>query len=328
MAEKMAGKMAGGGPEKLPIGFAGLGTNDLPPGVQLKRGKVRDSIDLGEQLVIVTSDRVSAFDQVLAVVPYKGEILNRLSLFWFKKTADIVENHINEELSARTVVVKKATVLPIEVVVRGYLTGSAWRDYAAGKSVSGVRLPSGLEQYQQFDSPLVTPSTKEQWGTSAGHDRPISREEIIDRGIVPETLYREVEETALRLFARGTTIAAARGLILVDTKYEFGLINGRLTLVDEVHTPDSSRYWYADDYRRRIADRQPPRRLDKEFLRAALMEQGYMGDGPAPEIPPELIQSLSERYQETFSVVTGRRFESQSLSIEAEKEVLRSYLVR
>ncbi len=308
--------------------FGGLDPVDLPPGIELRSGKVRDSIDLGDRLVIVTSDRVSAFDQVLAVVPHKGEILNRLSLFWFDKTSDILDNHIEEKLTARSVVVRKAQVLPIEFVVRGYLTGSAWRDYSAGRAVSGISLPAGLKQFHRFDRPLVTPSTKEEWGGHAGHDRPISREQIIAQGIVPKPLYLEVEDLALRLFARGAALAADRGLILVDTKYEFGLIEGRLTLVDEVHTPDSSRYWHADDYEKRLVDGLPPRQLDKEFLRAALIEQGYMGDGPVPDIPSDLVESLSERYQETFAVVTGSDFVAQALPIEAEKEVLRSYLAR
>ena len=205
--------------------FQGILSGDLPDGTDLFKGKVRDIISLKDEMLILTSDRISAFDRILSTIPCKGEVLNLLSLYWFDQTKDIIPNHIRERVSARTVRVSKCRVLPVEVVIRGYLTGSAWRDYQEGKAVSGIALPPGMRNNQRFETPLITPSTKAEQGD---HDMPISGPEIVSSGLVEEKLWQEVEEKALALFARGTEKAAERGLILVDTKYEFGLLEGKL----------------------------------------------------------------------------------------------------
>jgi phosphoribosylaminoimidazole-succinocarboxamide synthase len=288
------------------------------------RGKVREIWTFGDRLVILTSDRVSAFDRVLTTIPCKGEILNRISLFWFNKTTDIVANHIIESPSPRAVIVRRCDVVPIEVVVRGYLTGSAWRDYEKSGKVSGIGLPSGLREYQQFPQPLLTPSTKE----SEGHDRPISREEIMAEGRVTKDLWLRIESVAQSLFRRGTEIAGANGLILVDTKYEFGIHDGELVLIDEIHTPDSSRFWYASDYADRFARGERPRQLDKEYLRRWLMEQGFMGDGQPPVIPDDVRVETSLRYVEAYERITGTTFEAQSGGAEQEFSAIRAALAQ
>lgn len=282
----------------------------LPAGLGISRGKVRDVVDLGNELLIATTDRISAFDRVLSTIPCKGEVLNTLSLFWFGKTADIIPNHVVEEVSPRTVRAVKCRVLPVEIVVRGYLTGSAWRDYQKGTSVSGIALPQGMRCNQKFPEPLITPSTKEEKGK---HDRPISREEIVSGAVVPRAMWERLEETALALFRRGTETAAARGLILVDTKYEFGLKDGTLRLVDEVHTPDSSRYWYADTYESRFCSGEKQRELDKEYLRQWLLERGFSGDGTPPAIPDDVRIETAWKYVTAWQTITGTPFTPRSL---------------
>ncbi len=284
--------------------FKSLG-NTLPSGKSVSSGKVRDIVDLGDRLVISTSDRISAFDRVLSTIPCKGEVLNRMALHWFKKTSDIIPNHIIESISPRTVAVKKCSVLPVEVVIRGYLTGSAWRDYSAGKAVSGIELPAGMKMNQAFDTPLITPSTKAEMGL---HDEPIAASEIVSRGLVDKEIWAQVEDAALRVFARGTEECARQGLILVDTKYEFGLLDGELVLIDEVHTPDSSRFWFADTYREKFEAGEDPRKLDKEYLRKWLMDQGFMGNGEAPAVPDEVRIETARRYVEAFERITGTAF--------------------
>jgi phosphoribosylaminoimidazole-succinocarboxamide synthase len=305
--------------------FPGFSAGDFPAGVSLYTGKARDIIDLGNELLITVTDRISAFDRVLALIPAKGEILSRISLWWFDKTRDVCPNHITARLSARTTLVRKVKIIPIEVVVRGYLTGSAWRDYAGGKAVSGLRLAPGMKKDQIFETPLITPSTKE----AAGHDEPISEREIVERGIAPADVWGRVREKALALFRRGTEIAASRGLILVDTKYEFGLLpGGELILADELHTPDSSRYWYSASYEEifRAGGRQ--RQLDKEYFRSWLIDQGFMGDGEAPSIPDSLRNEVSARYIEAYEAIIGEKFTKNSLPFEAEREILQRYICR
>ena len=277
----------------------------LPAGAPLVRGKVRDIVDRGSEMLITTTDRISAFDRVLTTIPCKGEVLNSLSLHWFRATSDIVPNHVREEVSPRTVRVEKCEILPVEVVVRGYLTGSAWRDYKAGAAISGLRLVPGMRFNQRFAEPLLTPSTKEEKGT---HDRPVSREELISSGRVSQAVWENVEHISRALFARGTELAGRAGLILVDTKYEFGMRGGRLTLVDEVHTPDSSRYWYADSYGELYGAGQPQRELDKEYLRQWLLARGWKGDGPQPEIPDDVRVEVARRYVTAGEAVMGETF--------------------
>ncbi len=266
---------------------------------------MRDIVDRGSEMLITTTDRISAFDRVLTTIPCKGEVLNTLSLFWFHATEDIIAHHVREEVSPRTVRVAKCRVLPVEVVVRGYLTGSAWRDYQKGSAVSGIRLPSGMRFNQRFDRPLLTPSTKEEKGS---HDRPVSREELIASGRVEKAVWEEIEERALALFQRGTELAAANGLILVDTKYEFGILDGRLTLVDELHTPDSSRYWYAETFPSLFAQGEPQRELDKEYLRRWLMSRGWQGEGTPPALPDDLRVEVAGKYLAAWETITGKTF--------------------
>lgn len=294
--------------EALKHTFSGL-PESLPSGRPVVSGKVRDLVDFGSQVVISTSDRISAFDRILSTIPCKGEVLNRITLYWFEKTSDIIPNHLVRALSSRTAAVKKCEVLPVEVVVRGYLTGSAWREYQAGKAISGIELPPGMRADQAFDPPLITPSTKAEPGL---HDEPISAEEIIGRGLVEEDVWGRVEETALRLFARGSAECLSRGLILVDTKYEFGLLDGELILIDEVHTPDSSRFWFADRYEENFAAGREQEKLDKEYLRQWLISQGFMGNGEAPEIPAQVRIETAKRYLKAFELITGERFEPES----------------
>jgi phosphoribosylaminoimidazole-succinocarboxamide synthase len=269
------------------------------------KGKVRDILDLGSALFIYTTDRISAFDRVLAAIPFKGEILNQISLFWFKKTEDIIDNHIIKEVTPRSVLVKKCTIIPVEVVVRGYLTGSAWRDYQKGRPLSGIRIKQGMRRNEKFPEPVITPSTKAELGV---HDEPISREEIIKQGIVTEADWGKIEETAIALFKRGTGIAARQGLILVDTKYEFGLADGKLLVADEIHTQDSSRYWYKDTYEELFKKDKDQRKLDKEFFRKWLMDRGYTGDGPPPGITEDVKMGIVDRYKKAFHMITGSEF--------------------
>jgi len=275
------------------------------PAAAAYKGKVRDILDFSSTMLICTTDRISAFDKVLATIPCKGQVLNQISLYWFNQTASIVQNHIIEELSPRAVLVKKSKPLPVEVVVRGYLTGLAWRDYQKGNPISGITLPSGMKLNQRFETPLLTPSTKAERGT---HDLPISRAEIISSGIVKKAVWEEVEKKALSLFKRGSEIAKAHGLILVDTKYEFGIYNDELILIDELHTPDSSRYWYCDTYDQLFKKGEKQRKLDKEYLRQWLMEHNYMGDGEPPQIPDEIRMHVAWLYITAFETITGKSF--------------------
>jgi phosphoribosylaminoimidazole-succinocarboxamide synthase len=295
----------------------------LPASARLSRGKVRDVVDLGTELLITTTDRLSAFDRVLTTIPCKGEVLNTISLYWFKAMSDVIPHHVREEVSARTIRAAKCGVLPVEVVVRGYLTGSAWRDYQKGSAVSGIRLPAGMRLNQRFDRPLLTPSTKEQSGT---HDRPVSREDILAEGLVKKVIWEQVEEASMALFRRGTEIAARRGLILVDTKYEFGLQGDRLLLVDEIHTPDSSRYWHADTYERLFAEGASQRELDKEYLRQWLLARGWKGDGVPPEIPADVRVETARKYIQAWEAVTGRTFVPSALGGKEESSLVASRL--
>jgi phosphoribosylaminoimidazole-succinocarboxamide synthase len=315
---------------RLGDAFPGIDDNDVK-GQSLYKGKVRDVVDLGDRLLIVASDRISAFDRVLSTIPFKGEVLNRIARFWFDKTADVIRNHIipDSELgvslskkTGRAIIARKAEMLPVEVVVRGYLTGSAWRDYEAGRSVSGIRIPAGMKVNQAFPTPLITPTTKE----SEGHDKPISCQEVVSTGLVKADLWKQVEQAALGLFARGQSIAAANGLILVDTKYEFGLVGGELTICDEIHTPDSSRFWYADSYAGLFAKGEKQRELDKEHFRRWLMDRGYMGDGNPPSITDDIRVEVAQRYMTAYETVTGEKFAPIAASAEAEQEFLVSLL--
>jgi phosphoribosylaminoimidazole-succinocarboxamide synthase len=290
----------------------------------VSRGKVRDVVRGEKALLLVASDRISAFDRVLTTVPFKGEVLSRVSAWWFERCADIIPNHVlpgGDPASlglGRATLVRRAEMLPVEVVVRGFLAGSAWRDYRAGNTVSGIALPKGLSPNERFPIPLITPSTKEE----GGHDRPISGAAIVSSGLVREDVWHEVEVAALSLFRRGQELAARSGLILVDTKYEFGLEGGRLILADELHSPDSSRYWLADSYERLFFSGDDQRELDKEPFRRWLAERGFTGEGSVPPIPDSVRIETAWRYVQAFEAITGESFESIGADPQSEAEII------
>lgn len=276
----------------------------------LYHGKVRDVYDIDNRyLVMVATDRISAFDVVLPEgIPYKGQVLNQIAAHFLEATADIVPNWKIAVPDPMVTVGVKAQPLKIEMIVRGYIAGSAWREYAKGaREICGVKLPEGLKENEKLPEPILTPTTK----ADAGHDENISREEIIRQGIVPEKVYEQVERYALQLFARGTEMAARQGLILVDTKYEFGKHDGKVILIDEIHTPDSSRYFYADGYQERFEKGEEQRQLSKEFVRRWLIENGFMGrqGEKVPEMTEEYCREVSDRYIELYEHITGMKFE-------------------
>ena len=275
------------------------------------RGKVRDVYALPDnRLVLITTDRISAFDHVLRqAIPLKGQVLNQLAAFFFERTSDVVPNHVLTVPDPNVTVAVRCEPLPVEFVVRGYLAGHAWRVYRdGGRTLCGERLPDDLRESERLPSPLLTPATKAQ----EGHDEDISRAELLRRGIVDAPTLEEAADYAMRLFRRGTELAARQGLLLVDTKYEFGRDpEGRLLVIDEVHTPDSSRYYYAEGYEERLAEGEPQRQLSKEFVREWLMVQGFQGkEGQSlPDMPPEFVREVTGRYIELFERLTGGPFE-------------------
>ncbi|MCB8919533.1 MAG: phosphoribosylaminoimidazolesuccinocarboxamide synthase [Ardenticatenaceae bacterium] len=279
---------------------------DVPGWGEKDSGKVRDIYRRDGQRLLITTDRVSAFDRVLGAIPYKGQVLNQLSAWWFEQLSDIVANHVIAVPDPNVTLAHEAAPLPVEVIVRGYITGvtktSLWYLYDQGdREPYGIPLPDGLQKNDALPSPIITPTTKAEKG---GHDERLTRAEILARQIVPTALWEEIEAVALAVFARGQAVAQAAGLILVDTKYEFGLVNGRLTLIDEVHTPDSSRYWIADTF---DASGEPAN-FDKEFLRKWFAAQGYRGDGEAPQMPADFVAQVAARYIAAYEKLTGRVF--------------------
>lgn len=270
-------------------------------------GKVRDTYRRGTERILVTTDRLSCFDRVVTTVPFKGQVLNQLAYFWFRATADIIANHVIAVPDPNVLVARECTIVPIEVVVRGYLAGSAWRDYSAGKTISGISLPPGMESGQKLQRPVLTPSTKEARGA---HDLPISEQEILSGGLVSQEIWSEIRTAAFALFQRGTEIAERNGLLLVDTKYEFGLLDGKVILADEIHTLDSSRYWVASSYEGRLARGEPPEMLDKEPTRQWLLAQGFKGDGPIPHFSDEHRVAIAQHYISAYQRITGATFEA------------------
>ena len=273
-------------------------------------GKVRDVYSIGEDtLIMIATDRISAFDVILPEgIPYKGQILNQIAAKFLDDTADIVPNWKVSTPDPMVTVGKRCVGYPVEMIVRGYLCGSAWRAYKSGvREICGVKIPEGMKENEKFPTPIITPTTKAEIGT---HDEDISREEIIARGLVPEEEYKQIEQYALALFARGQEIASKHGLILVDTKYEFGRHNGQVMLMDEVHTPDSSRYFYKEGYQERFEQGLPQKQLSKEFVREWLMENGFQGkEGQqVPEMTPAIVGSITDRYVELFEGITGDKF--------------------
>lgn len=274
-------------------------------------GKVRDSYVQDGRRILVATDRVSAFDVVLGTIPLKGQLLNQLAAFWFERTSALAPNHLISVPDPCVSIVKECRLLPVEFVVRGYLTGSTstsiWVRYDAGDRLyCGHRLPDGLRKHQKLPQPLLTPTTKAEHGQ---HDELTSKDELVARGPISAELYERAEALTAALFRAGSEWAASRGLILVDTKYELGLDErGELVVVDEIHTPDSSRYWYRDTYEQAMAQGRDPQALDKEYLRRWLVEQGYRGEGAPPAIPDEVRCEAARRYIEAFERVTGASF--------------------
>ncbi len=282
---------------------------NLPGQSNFYKGKVRDVYTIGNKfLVMVVTDRISAFDVVLPEpIPYKGQVLNQIAAKFLQATRDIVPNWVIDVPDPNVTIGKICEPFKVEMVIRGYLAGHAWREYQAGKrSVCGVTLPEGLKENDRLPEPIITPTTK----ASVGHDEDISREEIISRKIVSEKDYLLLERYTRALFQRGTEMVADLGLILVDTKYEFGMTDGLIHLIDEIHTPDSSRYFYKDGYEERQARNEQQRQLSKEFVRKWLIDNGFQGkeDQMIPEMTPEFVNSISERYIELYEHITGDKF--------------------
>lgn len=279
----------------------------------LQRGKVRDCYVAGGQRAIVVSDRLSAFDRIVATIPFKGQVLNGISSFWLEQTKDVCPNHLIRVADPAVSVVHECQPFPIEMVVRGFLTGSSptsiWTHYADGaRTYCGHALADGLTKHARLPRPLVTPTTKAE--TGHGHDEPISASQAVEQGLVGADEFEQLSQLALDLFAFGQKLVAERGLVLVDTKYEFGRMpDGRVVLIDEAHTPDSSRYWYEDSYRMAMAEGGDPKALDKEYVRRYLGELGYRGDGDPPPLPDDVRIEAARRYVEIYEQVTGRTFE-------------------
>ncbi|MCL1947270.1 MAG: phosphoribosylaminoimidazolesuccinocarboxamide synthase [Chitinivibrionia bacterium] len=291
-----------------------------------KAGKVRDQFDLGDKLLLITTDRQSAFDRILAQVPFKGQVLNQVSAWWFEQTKDIVKNHVISIPDPNATLAKKCKVFPIEFVMRGYLTGStstsAWTQYKDGKrNICGNILPDGMLKNQKFEKNILTPTTKDD-----EHDENISAKEIVEQGIIPADKWEKLSKISFALFERGQQIASQHGLILVDTKYEFGEdANGEITLIDEIHTPDSSRYWLLDKYDENFAQGKDPENIDKEFLRLWFRDNcDPYKDKVLPKAPDELVAELSRRYILLYETITGKEFSvdtSQTISQRLKKNL-------
>ena len=282
---------------------------NFPGQTAIYKGKVRDVYSIGDDLlVMVASDRISAFDHILPKgIPFKGEVLTGIAATFLRATADIVPNWLVATPDPVVSVGVRCNPYPVEMVIRGYLAGHAWREYKAGRRIlCGVTMPEGMKENDRFPQPIITPATK----ATEGHDLDISREDIIAQGIVAEAEYVQMEDYTRKLFQRGTEMAAAKGLILVDTKYEFGNHNGTVMLIDEIHTPDSSRYFHAEGYAERQAKGEAQRQLSKEFVREWLMDNGFQGkDGQQmPFMPDEFVQTVSTRYIELYELITGHKF--------------------
>jgi len=290
---------------------------NFPGQLSVYHGKVRDVYTLKNDLVVmVASDRISAFDHVLPKgIPFKGQVLNQVATMFLDATKDIVPNWLLATPDPSVAVGLACEPIRVEMVIRGYLAGHAAREYAAGKRmICGVEMPEGLKENDRFPEPILTPASK----AEEGHDEDISREDILLKKIVPEAIYLQMENYTRALFERGTEIAAKRGLILVDTKYEFGLLNNKVILIDEIHTPDSSRYFYSDGYNERQIKGEPQKQLSKEFVRQWLMENGFQGlEGQKiPEMPEEFVQTITDRYIELYERITGKIFiKSETLDI-------------
>jgi len=297
---------------------------EIPGATNIYHGKVRDVYTIDDRLlVMVATDRISAFDVVLPrPIPYKGQVLNRIAAYFLKATSDIAPNWLLAVPDPRVSIGYKCAPVKVEMVIRGYLSGHAWREYKSGRRmICGVPMPDGMRENDKFPEPIITPTTK----ADAGHDADISREEILAQHLVQEEHYIQMEKYTRDLFARGTEMAAKQGLILVDTKYEFGLYDGKIILMDEIHTPDSSRYFYLDGYAHRQENGEHQKQLSKEFVREWLIDNGFMGkEGQTvPVMTDDWVQTISARYIELFEKVTGEKFQGVDT---AEGEILTNIL--
>lgn len=292
-------------------------------------GKVRDWFVKDSLRILAATDRISAFDKVLGAVPFRGAVLTKLSEFWFEKTRDIVQNHMIGVIDPNVMLVSECAALPVEVIVRGYITGvtdtSLWKKYAEGERVIyGIKFPEGLIKNQKLKKAVITPTTRATG--PGGHDEPIEAKEIVKQKLVPNNIWRQIEKVAIKLFERGTKIADKAGFILADTKYEFGLDRrGKLMLIDEVHTPDSSRFWDKSTYKAKFKKGEEQENYDKEVMRIWFKKQGYTGRGKAPQMPDDLIAEISRRYIEVYERLTGQKFVV-DLSVPPKERVVESLL--
>ncbi|MEK7673406.1 MAG: phosphoribosylaminoimidazolesuccinocarboxamide synthase [Patescibacteria group bacterium] len=288
-----------------------LKTTDFPQLGDKYEGKVRDNYSKGDRRVLISTDRLSAFDRVITLIPFKGQVLTQMAKFWFENTADIVGNHVIEYPDPNALVARECKAMPLELVVRGYITGvtstSVWTHYEKGvRDFCGNKLPEGLKKNQKFDKPILTPSTKAEHGE---HDESVSREQILERGQITAEQFDFMADVAMKLYNRGVEIAAKQGIILVDTKYEFGMTDdGKIVLIDEIHTPDSSRFWFADEYEKRMASGEEQKKIDKEYLREWLAERGFKGEGEIPNVPDDIKAETARRYIEAYELITGQPF--------------------
>lgn len=295
-----------------------LSGTDFPTLGEKYEGKVRDNYTKGDRRILIVTDRLSAFDRVICLIPFKGQVLNQMAQFWFEHTNDIIGNHVINFPDPNVVIAKQCKPLPVEMVVRGYITGvtstSAWYHYEKGvRNFCGNVLPEGLRKNQKFAQPIITPSTKAAHGD---HDESVSADEIVARGVLTREKYDKLAEASLKLYARGVEIAAKQGIILVDTKYEFGETeDGEIVLIDEIHTPDSSRFWFADEYEKRFASGEEQKKIDKEYLREWLAAKNFRGDGEIPTIPDEIKAETGRRYIEAYELITGKEFKAEVGSV-------------
>lgn len=288
-----------------------LSATDFPELGEKYEGKVRDNYTKGDRRILIVTDRLSAFDRVITTIPFKGQVLNQISQFWFEKTKDIIGNHVIEFPDPNGVVAHQCKPLMVEMVVRGYITGvtstSAWYNYEQGvRNFCGNMLPEGLRKNQKLVSPIITPSTKAEHG---GHDESVSPDYILEHKILTKKEWDFLSDAVLKLFQRGVEICAKQGIILVDTKYELGVRpNGEIVLIDEIHTPDSSRFWFANEYEKRLAAGEEQKKIDKEYLREWLAERGFRGEGEVPAIPDAVRVETARRYIEAYELITGQKF--------------------
>ena len=295
-----------------------LEKTDFPQLGEKYEGKVRDNYTKGDRRILIVSDRLSAFDRVIATIPFKGQVLNNISKFWFEQTKDIIGNHVQEYPDPNVMVGVMCKPLPVEMVVRGYITGvtstSAWYNYEKGvRNFCGNVLPEGLRKNEKFAKPILTPSTKAEHGA---HDESVSPEQILAAGQLTQAQWDTIAEASLKLYQRGVEICAKQGIILVDTKYEFGVTPaGEIVLIDEIHTPDSSRFWFANEYEDRLARGEEQKKIDKEYLREWLAAQGFRGDGEIPVIPDEIRVETARRYIEAYELISGQTFQAEVGSV-------------